>query len=165
MIQLLINYGTKTVTVTGVGGTPTTTTSFQPPTGWNYVTLSGTLNTTTTGVINGFSPAAVVTDQIVFETANGSVDAQGNYTGDYDGTQTMWHIKASDGVARSYSVVTGATPLSVTLTGVSATANVGTIVASITAYVPGTVSDSLPKFLKDAVKAFRKPFSKSFRKK
>lgn len=101
-------YGTKTVTVTGTGGTPTTTTSFLPPTGWNYVTLSGTLNTTTTGVINGFSPAAVVTDQIVFETIKGSVDAQGNYTGDYDGTQTVWHIQASTGIARSYLVVTGA---------------------------------------------------------
>lgn len=123
-------YGTKTVTVTGVGGTPTTSTSFLPPTGWDYVTLSGTLNTTTTGVLNSFSPAAVVTDQIVFETANGSVDAQGNYSGDFDGTQTMWHIKASDGVARSYSVVTGDTGVTFNITGLSTSTAHGTITGS-----------------------------------
>lgn len=100
-------YGTKTVTITGTGGTPTTSTSFQPLSTQSFVTLSGTLNTTDTGVLYSFSPAAAVGDQIVWTTANGTVDAQGNYTGDFTGTQTMWHIDATDNVARSYSVITG----------------------------------------------------------
>jgi hypothetical protein len=100
-------YGTKTVTITGTGGAPTTSTSFQPLSTQSFVTLSGTLNTTETGVLFGFSPAAAVGDQIVWTTANGTVDAQGNYTGDFEGTQTMWHIDATDNVARSYDVITG----------------------------------------------------------
>jgi hypothetical protein len=100
-------YGTKTVTITGTGGAPTTTTSFQPLSTQSFVTLSGTLNTTETGVLYNFSPAASVGDQIVWTTANGTVDAQGNYAGDFEGTQTMWHIDATDNVARSYDVITG----------------------------------------------------------
>jgi hypothetical protein len=100
-------YGTKTVTITGTGGAPTTSTSFQPLSTQSFVTLSGTLNTTDTGVLYNFSPAAAVSDQIVWTTANGTVDAQGNYTGDFEGTQTMWHIDATDNVARSYDVITG----------------------------------------------------------
>lgn len=100
-------YGTKTVTITGTEGSPTTTTSFQPLSTQSFVTLSGTLNTTETGVLYNFSPAAAVGDQIVWTTANGTVDAQGNYSGDFVGTQTMWHIDATDNVARSYDVITG----------------------------------------------------------
>lgn len=183
--------GTKTVTAGDGTNTANISKSLDAPTSHSYVTLSGTLNTTNTGVLYNFSPAAVVGDQIVYITANGTVDAQGNYEGDFDGTQTMWHIKASDGVTRSYDVITGVVGLTVNLTGVSTIANVGTItpslgsgadinvsltgvgstasvgiiVATITEYIVNTVSEDLPKFLKDAVKAFRKPFSKSFRKK
>ncbi len=122
-------YGSKTVTITGVGGAPTTTTSFLPPTGWNYVTLSGTLNTSNTGGLYNFSPAAVVGDQIVYETANITYDAQGNITSDFTGTQTAWHIQASTGTARSYSIITGTTPgVTFNITGLSTTASRGNIV-------------------------------------
>lgn len=108
-------YGTKTVTVTGTGGAPTTTTEFLPPVGWDFEPLAGTLNTSETGVLHNFSPAAVVTDQIVFETANGAVDAQGNFIGTPGPPQTMWHIQASTGIARSYLVITS-TPATTTAT-------------------------------------------------
>lgn len=118
--------GTKTATAGDGTNTADLSVSLLPMTGWNYVTLSGTLNTTTTGVLNSFSPAAVVTDQIVFETAKATVDAQGNILSDYDGTQTMWHIKASDGVTRSYSVIT-TSGVNFNITGLSTTMSRGTI--------------------------------------
>lgn len=183
--------GTKTVTAGDGTDSATLSKTLDAPTNYAYVTLSGTLNTTITGVLYNFSPAAVVTDQIAYDSTKGTVDAQGNYEGDFDGTQTMWHIKASDGVTRSYDVITGAgsgltvnltgvsatanvgtitpslggSPLSVTLTGVGSTANTGTVVASLTAFVAGAVSDNLPKFLVDSIVKLRKTFRKSFRKK
>lgn len=99
-------YGTKTVTVTGTEGSPTTTTSFQPATGNSFVTLAGTLNTTDTGGLFNFSPAAVVTDQIVFPTVGIAYDAQGNITGEA-GSYSCWHIQASTKTARSYTVTLG----------------------------------------------------------
>ncbi|MBK8187606.1 MAG: hypothetical protein IPK77_10455 [Cellvibrio sp.] len=100
-------YGTKTVTITGTGGAPTTTTNFQPATGNEFVTLSGTLNTSNTGGLYNFSPAAVVTDQIVFpDTANFNYDAQGSISGEA-GTYNCWHIQASTKIARSYTVTLG----------------------------------------------------------
>lgn len=118
-----------TVTATAGDGTSTAdlSVSLLPTTGWSYVTLSGTLNTTNTGVLYNFSPAASVGDQIVYETAKGTVDAQGNYEGDFDGTQTMWHIKASDGVTRSYDVITGVVGVTFNITGLSATMSGGTV--------------------------------------
>lgn len=99
----------------------------------DYVTLSGTLNTTNTGVLYNFSPAAVVGDQIVFLTAsNTSVDAQGNLATDLVGTQQMWHIQASTKVARSYDVTTGESAgLTVSITGVAGTGAVGTVTPSL----------------------------------
>lgn len=120
-------YGTKTVTITGTGGSPTTTTSFQPLNTQSFVTLSGTLNTTNTGVLYNFSPAAVVGDQVVYTTATATVGAQGNLTTDFIGTQTMWHIDAATKTARSYSVVTGT---GAGANGVSVSLQAGTPTAS-----------------------------------
>lgn len=114
-------FGKRIVTAGDGTNTAKYAVTFNPAAGWNYVTLYGTLNTTTTGVLNTFSPAAVAGDQIVFETSKGTVDGQGYPLSDYDGTQTMWHIQASTGTARSYSVVTvlsgaaNATPSGVSL--------------------------------------------------
>ena len=99
-------YGTKTVTVTGTEGSPTTSTSLQPLVTQSFVTLSGTLNTTNTGGLYNFSPAAVVTDQIVFPSSGITYDAQGNITGEA-GSYTCWHIQASTKIARSYTVTLG----------------------------------------------------------
>ncbi len=99
-------YGTQTVTVTGTEDAPTTTTSFQPATGKDFVTLSGTLNTTETGGLYNFSPAAVVTDQVVFPDSGLVYDAQGNITGEA-GSYACWHIQASTKIARSYTVTLG----------------------------------------------------------
>lgn len=122
-------YGTKTVTITGTGGSPTTTTSFQPLSTQSFVTLSGTLNTTNTGALYNFSPAAVVGDQIIYTTSTVTIDAQGNITTDFEGAQTLWHIEAATKTARSYTLTTGVSGLTATVTGVSVTTEVGTLSA------------------------------------
>lgn len=120
-------------TVTAVAGDGTNTANrsvtLQPTDGWSYVTLSGTLNSSNTGILYNFSPAAVAGDQIVFESGNVIVDAQGNI--ETDTNTTLWHIQTSTGIARSVSVTVEGTALTVGLTGVSATANVGTITPSL----------------------------------
>jgi hypothetical protein len=142
-------YGTKTVTITGTGGAPTTTTNFQPATGNEFVTLSGTLNTSNTGGLYNFSPAAVVTDQIVFpDTANFNYDAQGNITGEA-GTYNCWHIQASTKIARSYSVtLSGGVIVSITpLGGVTSSGNVKVSTTKVIKPLGGVTSagDSLIK--------------------
>jgi hypothetical protein len=119
--------GSKTVTAGDGTLSANLTKTLAAPTNHSYVTLSGTLNTTNTGVLYNFSPAAVVGDQIVFDNTKGTVDAQGNYEGSFDGTQTMWHIKASDWVTRSYDVITGVVGVTYNIVGLSATASLGTI--------------------------------------
>ena len=87
-------------TVTAVAGDGTNTANrsvtLQPTDGWSYVTLSGTLNSSNTGILYNFSPAAVTGDQIVFESGNVIVDAQGNI--ETDTNTTLWHIQASTGL-------------------------------------------------------------------
>jgi hypothetical protein len=98
-------YGTRTVTITGTGGAPTTTVSFQPVAGTDFTTLSGTINATETGAVYAFSPAAVVNDQLVKPVALG-IDAQANILGG-PGVYTVWHIQASTKIARSYTLTLG----------------------------------------------------------
>jgi hypothetical protein len=76
---------------------------YQPPTGFDFVTLSGTINQTETGVGYGFSPALAVNDQILFDPTKGYVDEQGNHYTDTPETQLMWHIEAATGIARSFN--------------------------------------------------------------
>lgn len=141
-------YGTKTVTVTGTEGAPTTSTSFQPLVTQNFVTLSGTLNTTETGGLYNFSPDAVVTDQIVFPSAGITYDAQGNITGEA-GTYNCWHIQASTKIARSYSVtLSGGVIVSITpLGGVTSSGNVKVSTTKVIKPLGGVTSagDSLIK--------------------
>lgn len=132
-------YGTKTVTVTGTEGSPTISTSFQPATGNSFVTLSGTLNTTNTGGLYNFSPAAVAADQIVFPSSGIAYDAQGNITGEA-GSYSCWHIQASTKIARSYTVTLGGssdtTPDSFTFTDQTGVA-LSTLIESSTITVSG----------------------------
>jgi len=100
-------YGTRTVTINGAGGSPTTTTNFQPLSSQSYITLSGTLNTSINGILYNFSPAAVAGDQMVWDTAKGTCDAQGNYETSHDGIQYLWHIQGSTGTARMVVLITG----------------------------------------------------------
>lgn len=99
-------YGTKTVTVSGTEGSQTVSVSFLPPAGNEFTELSGTLNTSETGALFNFSPAAVVTDQIVFPDAI-LISPQGNIQGP-PGVYTLWHIKASTKVARSLQLTLAA---------------------------------------------------------
>ena len=130
-------------TVTAVAGDGTDTANrsvaLQAPNAWSYVTLTGTLNTSTTGILYNFSPAAVPGDQIVFETGNVIVDAQGNI--DTDTNISLWHIQASTGIARTVAVtVEGAG--SVTPTGRSLSLVVGTATASGGVGSPGNATPS-----------------------
>lgn len=118
--------GSVTATANDGVNTADKTITLSPMTGFSYVTLAGTLNTSSTGGLYNFSPAAVVNDQIVYETANITYDAQGNITSSFTGTQTAWHIQASTGITRSYSIITGVPSL--TINGVFATGVVGTVV-------------------------------------
>ena len=99
-------FGARTVTASDGTKTAKYAVNFTPAAGWTAQNLYGTLNTTTSCVLNSFSPAAVEKDQIVFETAKGSFNGQGYPLTDFDGTQTVWHIQESTGIARSYLVVT-----------------------------------------------------------
>lgn len=128
-----LSLGSVSITATdGTNTTPAYTSAVYTKTGYTSVTLAGTLNTTSTGGLYNFSPAAVVTDKIIYPTANVTYAATGDVTSDYTGSFTAWHLQASTGTVRSY-LVTFAVPagLSVTLTGVAATANKGTITASV----------------------------------
>jgi len=98
-------YGTKTVTITGTGGAPTTTTSFLPAAGNDYIVLGNDIDYSTTGIVNGFSPAAVEFDELVAPSAL-ELNARGQATGEA-GTYLCWHIQASTKIARSYTVTYG----------------------------------------------------------
>lgn len=106
-------YPSGTFSITGAEGSPTLAgVAVTLPTGLTAQTLSGTLNTTNTGVLYNFSPAAVVTDQIFYPPVPTSgkyiiIDAQGNIDTDYEGTTQFWHWQASTGITRSYGVILG----------------------------------------------------------
>lgn len=97
--------------------------------GWHYTTLAGTLNTANTGVVFNFSPVSAVGDQIVFPLSH-NVDAQGNLSTSFDGSVTFYHIQASTGIVRSFTVTTGVsgsgTPGNATSSGNVATYALGT---------------------------------------
>lgn len=96
-------FGTKTVSFNA--GAATVSREFLPPTGNDFVTLSGTINTGTGAVGADFSPAVVVDDQIV-KPVELDIDEQGNILGD-DGVYLLWHIQASTKIARSYTLTLG----------------------------------------------------------
>jgi len=98
-------YGTKTVTITGPEGAPTTTTNFLPPDGYDYVTLSGTLDYSEEAGLFEMDPVAVVTDQIAFPDGM-TYDEQGRIDGE-EGEYLCWHLQSSTGIARSYYVIFG----------------------------------------------------------
>lgn len=98
--------GTRSAVATDGTNSDDLNVTLLPANGWDYVTLAGTLNTGNTGTIFSFSPTAVVNDQIVFPLSH-VVDAQGNLQTDVDGTVVFWHIQASTGVTRSFTVTTG----------------------------------------------------------
>lgn len=98
---------------TGIEGSPTLAgVAVTLQTGLTAVTLSGSLNTTNTGVLYNFSPAAVVADEIFYPPdPSGStyiiVDAQGNIDTNHSGTVEFWHWEEATGITRSYDVILG----------------------------------------------------------
>lgn len=96
-------FGTKTISFNA--GAATVSREFLPPTGNDFVVLSGTINTATGAVGADFSPAVVVGDQIV-KPVELDIDEQGNILGD-DGVYTIWHMQASTKIARSYKLTLG----------------------------------------------------------
>lgn len=137
--------GSSVGAIAGDGtNTASTTCTLALPVGWSYVTLSGTLNTSTASLLYNAAPAVAVNDQIVGESAKISLYPSLDAETDYVGTQTLYHIDATDGIWRSFSLTTGNVGggLTANVTGVSATANVGSVTvtlggAELTANVTG----------------------------
>lgn len=106
-------YPSGTFSITGAEGSPTLAgVAVTLQTGLTAVTLSGSLNTTNTGVLYNFSPAAVVADEIFYPPdPSGStyiiVDAQGNIDTNHSGTVEFWHWEEATGITRSYDVILG----------------------------------------------------------
>jgi hypothetical protein len=110
--------------------TASTTCTLALPTGWSYITLAGTLNTSTTSLLYNAAPAVAAGDQIVGETAKITLYQSLDAETDYVGTQTLYHIDATDGVWRSFSLTTGnAGGSTATPSGTSLSLQVGTAVA------------------------------------
>lgn len=75
---------------------------------WDFATLASGFNTgEDDSVVFGFSPAAAIGDEIWFDPTNGTVGTDAGYSGSFTGTQTLWHIQNSTGIARSYDLITG----------------------------------------------------------
>ena len=106
-------YPSGTFSITGAEGSPTLAgVDVTLPDGLVAIELAGTLNTTETGVLHDFSPAAVVTDEIFYPpNPSGStyiiVDAQGNIDTNHSGTVEFWHWEEATGITRSYDVILG----------------------------------------------------------
>lgn len=106
-------YPSGTFTIVGTEGSPTLAgVAVTLQSSLTAVTLAGTLNTTNTGVLYNFSPAAVVTDKIFYPPVPAvgkymTVDAQGNIDTDHFDVVEFWHWQASTGITRSYNVVLG----------------------------------------------------------
>lgn len=145
--------------------TASTTCTLVLPTGWSYITLAGTLNTSTTSLLYNAAPAVAAGDQIVGETAKITLYQSLDAETDYVGTQTLYHIDATDGIWRAFNLTTGigggstaspsgtsfvlqvGTPVargagSVTPTGRSLSLVVGTATASGGAGSPGNATPS-----------------------
>jgi hypothetical protein len=119
--------GTRQLIATNAGAvsTPAFNVTVEVPDGFRGIALSGTLNTTDTGVLHGFVPAAKVGDYIAWPVeVDGSdvplpeeeqtvVDAQGNIEAFFVGTREFLHfsVDAGDntiGVVRTFNVTLGA---------------------------------------------------------
>lgn len=106
-------YPSGTFTLNGAAGSPMlASVAVTLPTGLTAQALSGTPNTTNTGVLHNFSPAAVVTDRIIYPPVPTvgkyiAVDAQGNIDTNHSGTVEFWHWQASTGITRLYDVILG----------------------------------------------------------
>ena len=87
--------------------TASTTATLTLPSGWSYITLAGTLNTSSTSLLYNAAPAVDVGDQIVGETAKITLYQSLDAETDYVGTQTLYHIDATDGIWRAFNLTTG----------------------------------------------------------
>lgn len=93
--QVYSLFGNVTALATDGTKSDTLTVSLLPPEGWDYVPLTGTLNTSDTGTLEGYT--AVPGDQILFPLSC-RVDAQGNV--ETDTNVQLWHIAESTKIAR-----------------------------------------------------------------
>jgi hypothetical protein len=97
-------YGTVDVRFTGNGKKVETTVNYLPPEGYNYVTLAGTLVTSSSGIIHNFNPAAAVTDQIAAPEAI-TLGATGIATASEAGTFLCQHVDASAGKVLFFNLI------------------------------------------------------------
>ncbi|MES1987010.1 MAG: hypothetical protein V4440_03100, partial [Pseudomonadota bacterium] len=103
------SYGSKTVTAGNGSVNLTTTANYLPLNGYTYVTLTAPIDQSINGVVYNFSPAAVVTDQIAFQTPATTIDTHANGSTTITGTQTLWHWSSTANKAYSFLLITGDT--------------------------------------------------------
>lgn len=120
--------GNNVFTITDGTNSPTFNITVLPSLTMDYITLTGSGGTTIGYIGNTFT--CVAGDQIIFDkpttlsvTENG-VRADGSIFTDYNGTQTMYHRRNSDGLITEFSVLTSftledKTPNSSTITPVT----------------------------------------------
>lgn len=113
--------GTRVLTITD-GTTPANyNVDVTIPDDMGYVTLTSV--STDNGYVGKYL-ACAIGDQILFDTSStlgigvgvNGVNASGAIQTDYSGTQTMWHIRASDGLVTELTVIT---PLSISIVSVN----------------------------------------------
>lgn len=96
--------------------TTTATINVLPPSGHAFVELTSGFQTGSNSLIYNWNPSASVGDIIVYPTLdNTSVDSSGILQTDHEGSQILWHIQKSTGIARSFTVITGSNTISINL--------------------------------------------------
>lgn len=100
-------YGNNTATFTNGLESPQTNVDYLPRDGYDYVTLSGNLNTTIDGVVYEFVPAAQAGDQIAFPTPQVDTGTDGSGTATQSGTFQLEHISSVDNTVRLFNLIVG----------------------------------------------------------
>lgn len=100
-------YGDKQAVFTDGSDSPELTTPYLPKAGYDYVTLSGVLDTTINGVIYEFIPEAEVGDQIAFPSPEVEITSNGSGSTIESGTFELEHISQSDNTLRFFDLIVG----------------------------------------------------------
>ncbi len=98
--------GKRTLTLTNGVLTATRTVTVTEPSGLASVRLGSNFSTGIDTILYGLVPAAVEFDWIFNDPTKSTVDKYGGYSTNIDGSQTLWHLENSTGIARSYQAIT-----------------------------------------------------------
>lgn len=106
-------YGSVTASFTNGVNTPTLAVPYLPKTGYSYVTLAGTLDTTIDGVLYEFDPVAFAGNQIAYPSPPLTIGATGVGESTEDGTFQLEHIVDVGGTItlKTFNLLIGETPV------------------------------------------------------